>query len=144
MTKELLIQRLVGAPALDFGLRYGRKDSNTLRAGGQSTPRPKKSSVPRSVATASWPVPLVLPGFLPHSYSSYSGAGYFQHALALDFWPRRIHKHNNASEPRSTHTCSVYPVVARANRFNSSKDMAGTMPHCWHCIVTQTQTPRPC
>ena len=43
---------------------------------------------------------------------------YFQHALALDFWPRRGRKHSNASEPRNTHTCFVYPVVARANRFN--------------------------
>ena len=43
---------------------------------------------------------------------------YFQHALASDFWPRRGRKHNNASEPRNTHTCFVYPIVARANRFN--------------------------
>ena len=43
---------------------------------------------------------------------------YFQHALASDFWPRRGRKHSNASEPRNTHTCFVYPVVARANRFN--------------------------
>ena len=43
---------------------------------------------------------------------------YFRHAPAPDFWPRRGRKRGNAGESRSAHTCFVYPVVARANRFN--------------------------
>ena len=56
--------------------------------------------------------------------------GYFQHALALDFWPRRGCRHNNASEPRSAYTYLLR--IARSRKRQSLQPSGDTLkatPH---------------